>query len=165
MVRAAIRLTLNRFSCKSAYRRYPLARRLAVLSDFSRPTSFNRLFRQTAAVSLLGLDLACMAGSGILTALSSDSPLGFSLVPDLPWYVWRCPGNLGFSVMVVLHHFSLLMPTFSFPDAPTCLTTRLRSRPECSPTTPCGVLGFGGSLDARSSSTRHRSTSELLRTL
>ena len=27
------------------------------------------------------------------------------------------------------------------------------------------VLGFGGSLDARSSSTRHRSTSELLRTL
>ena len=27
------------------------------------------------------------------------------------------------------------------------------------------ALGFGGSLDARSSSTRHRSTSELLRTL
>ena len=30
---------------------------------------------------------------------------------------------------------------------------------------PKRVLGFGGSLDARSSSTRHRSTSELLRTL
>ena len=28
-----------------------------------------------------------------------------------------------------------------------------------------GVLGFGASLDARSSSTHHRSTSELLRTL
>ena len=49
--------TLNdiRFSCKSAYLRYPLGRGLAVLSGLSLPNPFNRLFRQTAAVSLLGL--------------------------------------------------------------------------------------------------------------
>ena len=57
------------------------------------------------------------------------------------------------------------MPTFSFPDAPAYLTVHLRRRLECSPTTPIGVLCFGGGLDARLLSTRHRSTSELLRTL
>ena len=51
------RYTLDdfRFSCKSAYLRYPLGRGLAVLSGLSLPNPFNRLFRQTAAVSLLGL--------------------------------------------------------------------------------------------------------------
>ena len=48
------------------------------------------------------------------------------------------------------------------------------SIPHSTPSTPTGMLpypcyitclGFGGGLDARSSSTRHRSTSELLRTL
>ena len=57
------------------------------------------------------------------------------------------------------------MPTFSFPDAPEYLTILLLRRLECSPTTPNGVLSFGGGLDARQLSTRHRSTSELLRTL
>ena len=68
--------------------------------------------------------------------------------------------------MVFIHHLSLLMPTFSFPDAPADLTIHLQRRLECSPTTPLnGVLCFGGGLDARQLSTRHRSTSELLRTL
>ena len=52
--------------------------------------------------------------------------------------------------------------------------SRRSSTPHGTPSTPTGmlpyhayprVLSFGGSLDARSSSTRHRSTSELLRTL
>ena len=73
-----------RFSCKYAYLRCPLRRSFAVLSDFSRPTSFNRLFRQTAAVSLLGLWLSCIAGAGILTGCPSCTPLGFHLGPDLP---------------------------------------------------------------------------------
>ena len=67
--------------------------------------------------------------------------------------------------MVFLHHLSLLMPTFSFPDAPAILTYHLQRRLECSPTTSIEVLCFGGGLDARQLSTRHRSTSELLRTL
>ena len=76
--------TLNdiRFSCKSAYLRYPLGRGLAVLSGLSLPNPFNRLFRQTAAVSLLGLSMSRNAGIGILTDYTSDSPLGCSLVPD-----------------------------------------------------------------------------------
>ena len=41
----------------------------------------------------------------------------------------------------------------------------LLRRPECSPTTVISVPVFGAMLDARSSSTRLRSTSELLRTL
>ena len=52
--------------------------------------------------------------------------------------------------------------------------SRRSSKPHGPPSTPTGmlpyhsstrVLCFGGGLDARSSSTRHRSTSELLRTL
>ena len=82
MVRVPVRLTRERFSCKSDYLRYLLVRRRGVLSGFSRPTPFNRLFRQTAAVSLLGHVLACTASNGILTILSSDSPFGFSLAPD-----------------------------------------------------------------------------------
>ena len=81
-VRDAMRLTLSRFSCKSAYLRCPLRRSFAVLSDFSLPTSFNHLFRQMAAVSLLGLYLACIASAGILTGSSSPTPLGFGLAPD-----------------------------------------------------------------------------------
>ena len=38
-----MRLTIARFSCKSAYLRCPLGRSLAVLSGFSLPTPFNRL--------------------------------------------------------------------------------------------------------------------------
>ncbi len=59
------------------------------------------------------------------------------------------------------------MPTFSFPYAPEYLTILILRYTECSPTNPhfCGVQIFGANLDARSSSTRHRSTSELLRTL
>ena len=47
-------------------------------------TPFNVLFRQHAAVSLPGLWISCMAGSGILTASPSSPPLGFPLVPGLP---------------------------------------------------------------------------------
>ena len=80
------RYTLNdiRFSCKSAYLRYPLGRGLAVLSGLSLPNPFNRLFRQTAAVSLPGLQIACAASAGILTGSPSGAPLGLPLVPDLP---------------------------------------------------------------------------------
>jgi hypothetical protein len=45
---------------------------------------FNRLFRQTAVMSLLGLVVACTACSGILTASASHTPLGFCLAPGLP---------------------------------------------------------------------------------
>ena len=46
------------------------------------PNHFNLLFRQEAAVSLLGHWLSCMTGIGILTDSSSGSPLGYPLDPD-----------------------------------------------------------------------------------
>ena len=49
-----------------------------------KPTPFNVLFRQHAAVSLPGLTISCKAGGGILTASSSGSPFGLPLVPGLP---------------------------------------------------------------------------------
>ena len=82
MVRVAVRLTLDDFSCKSDYLLYPRSRSLAVLSGLSLPNPFNRLFRQTAAVSLLGLMSSRAASKGILTFSPLDSPLGFSLGPD-----------------------------------------------------------------------------------
>ena len=48
------------------------------------PTAFNVLFRQHAAVSPLGHEYSCMGGTGILTGLSSGSPFGYPLAPDLP---------------------------------------------------------------------------------
>ena len=45
---------------------------------------FNRLFRQTAVMSLLGLALALIACGGIFTASASCAPLGFHLAPGLP---------------------------------------------------------------------------------
>ena len=59
------------------------------------------------------------------------------------------------------------MPTFSFQTAPAGLAVPPSPLVSMLPyrATQRRALGFGGSLDARSSSTRHRSTSELLRTL
>ena len=71
-----------RFSCKSVYLLCPRSRSFAVLSGFSLPTPFNRHFRQTAAVSPLGLCFSCMVSAGILTGCPSCAPLGFHLGPD-----------------------------------------------------------------------------------
>ena len=45
-------------------------------------TTFNELFRQFAAVSLLGLEDTRYAGAGMLTGSASCAPLGFHLAPD-----------------------------------------------------------------------------------
>ena len=79
-----IRLTLLNFSRKYGYLLCRLVRRLAVLSGFSHPTPFNALFRQCAAVSLLGHSSTRKTGSGILTALASRYPVGLRLAPGSP---------------------------------------------------------------------------------
>ena len=57
------------------------------------------------------------------------------------------------------------MPTSSFPDAPGNLAAAILRRPECSPTGAIRTARLRLRPYARSSSTRARSTSELLRTL
>ena len=51
---------------------------------FSLPTPFNRLFRQTAAVSLLRLHVSSDDSAGIFTGCPSATPFGWALGPDLP---------------------------------------------------------------------------------
>ena len=48
------------------------------------PTPFNDQIRLVAGLSLLRLHIALGAGTGILTGCPSNTPLGFSLGPDLP---------------------------------------------------------------------------------
>ena len=48
------------------------------------PTPFNVLFRQHAAVSLLGHVSSHDTGGGILTACASPDPFGFGLAPGSP---------------------------------------------------------------------------------
>ena len=84
------------------------------------------------------------------------------LYPD-PLSVVQEP--LGFRCARFPRALSLLMPTFSFHAAPAHLPVNIHRRHQCSPTDPFGSHVFGAVLYARSSSTRHRSTSELLRTL
>ena len=79
-----MRLTLDRFSRWSDYLLYRIVRRRSVLSGFILTTPFNADFRRRAAVSLPGPGLACMTGSGILTACPSPAPFGFGLAPGLP---------------------------------------------------------------------------------
>ena len=60
------------------------------------------------------------------------------------------------------------MPTFSFPEAPPCLTAQLLRRWNAPLPLKAVVLqtrSFGVKLDARKFSMPDRSTSELLRTL
>ena len=77
-----MRYSVRRFSCEFDYLRYPVARRLPVLSGFGLPLPFNLLFRLQAAVSLPGLAVPCEDGNGILTVYPSGAPLGSPLGPD-----------------------------------------------------------------------------------
>ena len=66
--------------------------------------------------------LACVGGTGISTSLSSVTPFGLTLVPDLPWEDKPSPGNLRLSTARFLALLSLLMPAFSLDYSPPPLT-------------------------------------------
>ena len=55
-----------------------------IYARYKRLKGFNVLFRQHAAVSLLGLMPPCITSAGMLTGWPSRAPLGFRLGPDLP---------------------------------------------------------------------------------
>ena len=161
-----MRLAIDRFSCEPDYLRCPLGRSLAVLSRFGRPTRFNRLFRQTAAVSLLGLWLSRSGEYRIINRLSimfaSRLPLRSRLTLRRLTLL-RKPWVFGVAISIAI------IVTYAY-----IFLSRRSSRPHGPPSTLTGmlpyhaltrVLSFGDSFYARSSSTHHRSTSELLRTL
>ena len=66
--------------------------------------------------------LSHFGGTGISTSLSSATPFGLTLVPDLPWEDKPSPGNLRLSTEWFLTILSLLMPAFSLDYSPPPLT-------------------------------------------
>ena len=69
------------------------------------------------------------------TCCPSDTPLGLSLGPDLPWADEPSPGNLRLSTAKILTLLSLLIPAFSLLSRPHILSIMLRPTIECSSTT------------------------------
>ena len=63
-----------------------------------------------------------IGGAGISTCYPSDTPIGLSLGPDLPWEDEPSPGNLRLSTAGILTLLSLLIPAFSLPSRPPVLT-------------------------------------------
>ena len=161
-------LVAGGFSREYGYLRCRIARGLSVLSAFGLPTAFNGEFRLPAAVSLLGRRLARHPGRGILTAFASGVPLRVALSSRLtrgrlawPRKPWVFGGDVCTS-LVVTHAYIFFSGRSSAARAtPSAPTGMLPYHDWLAP----AVLGFGDGLDARSSSTRLRSTSELLRTL
>ena len=133
----------------------------------SAPLSFNPLFRQGAAVSLLRHRIARASSNGILTVSPSASAKALALGPDLPRGDWRCPGNLG---LAAGGNLTLLIVTYTY----ICFSRgSTEGRPsasaplECSPTdTFFNAIPRLRCLPyTRLLSTPGLSTSELLRTL
>ena len=130
------------------------------------PTPFNALFRQRAAVSLPGLARCLHGGRQNLNWLPITLPSRVTLRPRLTLIrltLFRKPWVFGVDISISI------VVTYAY-----IFFSHRSSKPHGSPSTPVSmlpyhcipaVLGFGAGLDARSSSTRHRSTSELLRTL
>jgi len=67
------------------------------------------------------------AGAGILTGCPSASPFGYALGPPNPWLIVIAKETLGFRWPRILRGLWLLIPTFSLPIAPPCLTAELHS--------------------------------------
>ena len=75
-------------------------------------------------------------GSAVISnCCPSDTPLGLSLGPDLPWADEPSPGILRFSTGRILTFLSLLIPAFSLLSRPQLLSVLLRPTTECSSTT------------------------------
>ena len=117
----------------------------------SAPLSFLRLISRYWNINQLSIDsasrLRLRSGLTLIRLSLIRNPWSFGVRVSFPHYRYLC-----------LH---LLFCTLQHPSR-----VHLQRCTQCSPTTrTIRVQSFGGSLDARSSSTQLRSTSELLRTL
>ena len=121
-----------------------------------------------AAVSLLGLDITIKSGQRNINRFDIVCPFRVPLSTRLTLIrlaLFRKPWVFGVNVS------TFIIVTYAY-----IFVSKRSRKPHNSPSTlfrmlpyhsilTYRVLVFGGSLDARLSSTRHRSTSELLRTL
>ena len=161
-----MRLTIARFSCKSAYLRCPLGRSLAVLSGFSLPTPFNRLPSDGGSVtsrSLVLLQCEYRNINRLSIMFASRLPLR-SRLTLIRLTLFRKPWVFGVNIsifIIVTYAYIFFSARSSRPHGPPSTLSRMLPYHACKKR----VLSFGDSFYARSSSTHHRSTSELLRTL
>ena len=73
-------------------------------------------------------------GTGLFTCFPSATPSGLALGPDLPRADQLYPGNLGYSAEGIPTLLSLLIPAFSLPAPPRCLTACASLAQRCSST-------------------------------
>ena len=128
------------FSCEPGYLLCRPGRSLAVLSDFSRPTSFNQLFRQLAAVSHLGLLSCPRRGYRNLNRFHIGCASRLPLSPRLTLIrltlfrnPWACGAEVSTPVIV----------TYAY-----IFVSARSSAPRGTPSQPCGMLPYRACLHA-----------------
>ena len=131
----------------------------------SAPTPLNRLFRQTAAVSLPRLHVALRGSNGILTVSAIGLAVRLSLRSRLTLIrlaLIRKPWSCGVRVTLPHYRYSCLHLLFHtlHNSSRNCFDAEWNA-----PLPRSRAQNFGDMLDARLLSTLCRSTSELLRTL
>ena len=125
-----------------------------------------RFFHSRLILPLCVPTVLSPCSTGISTCCPSDTCFHLSLGPDLPRADQLYPGILGYSAMLILTTFSLLIPAFSLLNTPLLLIGTASTRSDCSSTNVSNTfLSFGVVFQPRKFSAQDLSTSELLRTL
>ena len=104
-----------------------------ILTPYDLTTTFRHRVPAILLCRCIG-SLSIIGGTGISTSLSSPTPFGLGLVPDLPWVDKPSPGNLRLSTVRILTALSLLMPAFSLDYSPPYLAVSASARNHCSST-------------------------------
>jgi hypothetical protein len=107
------------------------------------------------------------SGAGILTGCPSTTPFGFALGSPNPWLISIAKETLGFRCPTYSVGLRLLMPTFSLPITPLCLTAELHCNRDAPLPPLCkaqGSLSSVLSLSPVKSSAQNSLVSKLLRT-
>ena len=100
--------------------------------------------------------------AGIFTCCPSATLLSLALGPDLPRADQLYPGNLGYSAWRIPTSISLLIPAFSLPCGPQCLSAPASLHMECSSTMPCYAAASLASVVCFSPGHFRRRTSRLV---
>ena len=84
-----------------------------------------RAFHSRLVLSTRVPTVLLYCSTGISTCCPSATPFGLVLGPDFPRADQLYPGSLGYSAIMILTLFSLLIPAFSLQDSPPLLSVWL----------------------------------------
>ena len=162
-----MRLAIPRFSCRYGYLLCQISRGISVLSGLGRPTPLQPTVPSVGGSVTPGSRRILHCGVRNLYRIAIRSPSRVSVRSRLTLIrlaLFRNPWAFGARVSLARCRYSCL----HFLFAPLQHTSRYAFSADANAPLPIVSIRsqvFGAVLDARSSSTRHRSTSELLRTL